>query len=827
MFTSTIAMIVSASLAAVALLILLVCVLKSLFRPVLRSGMQLLVAIVCIPVAILLAKMVGGVLVDTLIGLVDVPIVDAVLEELPSASAAATGLIKILVAPFLFVVFYLILWVVIGAIVGAVIRMMERGNSRVACYRNCWIGLGIGVMCAMVLVVVFFVPLSGLTGVANDAIEAGVLELEDEDGDPLIDLSREDCENLDKILNAPALNISRSLGGESLFRSLTTVNFTGEELSLTGEINNVCELVMVASPLLNTPLAELEDEDVQAIEQQLPIVFENSSLLRVLGAEALSGVSRAWLNGDEFVTFEKPEMEGMVAIVVDSVLEIFEDTTPETIVEDIRSLAPAFSAAIAVTKLQAGADIEDIVDALAEAAVSPEIKGLLVSAGVRILAEELNLYENKEAIHDAYATALAELSQKDLTRQDLVDEITTLNDRFVIDMTAQDIEALADAILDLPFEENLDVAPSASLPANGAAVLQPCLGTQIPVIEFLAEKNPLAEWLAKLVTSTSEQTSTLGWLAESEEIPSSLVTSEDLMAVADKDALADLGKEEMTELIIVAAQMLVSEEKPSITDVLTTVGESLSGVAASDKGQDLVTTLITGVMQSDKVCDTLGITPGQATGLANSLKESGSLDNLSQTAADVTKLMNIIDQLQKGGASAADKLSAEELHSLISTMNDSTAELLRTMCAPEMLSKMGVPSQYTYAVSHLTRDLLEGLIKARKNWSEEAYQKEADALYQILKLAIGAKNSKGNTFEERVGMTAEELIETVQASELMLDVLPDSINELYDEMPDALGLSKKISEKDRNHLKNKIEEYKDSANPRGDALLDALGRMLG
>ena len=823
MFT-TMATIVGVGLTVLALAILAVCILKSLFRPVFRTGMQLLVAVVCIPIALLLAKIVGVGIKNAIIGAVNVPIVDAILEEIPSSSAAAGALVQVITAPLLFLCFYLLLWIIIGTVVGLIVRAMERGNSKVACYRNRWIGMGIGVVCALVLFVVFLAPLSGLTGMATDIVDRGVLEIEDEDGDPIIDLSRKDREGLDEILNHPVLKVSRTLGGRALFRSLSTANFAGEKLSLTAEINNACDLVMVATPLLNTPMAELDERDVRDIEKQIPVALENSSLLRVLGAEALSGASRAWLRGNDFVTIERPDMGSIGNVAMDAVLELFKDTTPETVVEDVRALTPVLSAAVAVTKLQAGANMEDIVETLAEAATSPEIKGLLVSAGVRILANELNLYENKDAIHEAYATSLADLSTKNLTQQELVDQISALNTRFVIDMTDEDVRALANAIVNMPFDGELEYVPTTALPTS-VIILQPCLGAKAPTFEFLA-KNPLTTWLAALAANTVSETSTLGWLAESDKIPTSLVTGEDLIAVASQDALADLGKDEMASLITVAAQMLVSEEKPSITDVLTTVGDSLSGVAASDKGKDLVTAIVTGVMQSDTVCETLGITPSQATGLANSLKESGSLENLSQTAADVTKLMNIINQLQSG-AGAADKLTAEELHSLISTMNDSTAELLRTMCAPDMLIKMGLPADYAKGVAHLTSDLLEGLIKARKNWSEAAYQKEADALYKILKLAIGAKNSKGNTFEERIGMSAEELIETVQASELMLDVLPDSINELYDETPDALGLSKKISEKDRNHLKEKIDEYKDSANPRGDALLDALARMLG
>ena len=826
MITSTTALIVSVVLVAFVLLVLGICILRCLFRPILRSGMQLLVALVCIPVALLIAKAVGGAFKDMLLGLFDVPILDVILTDLPSAPEAIGSLVQMITAPILFVAIYLVLWLILGAIVGIVVRSLERGRSKVACYRNAGIGIAIGVLCALVLVVAFLTPLAGLSGVANDIVDTGVLEMKDADGEALIGLEASDLENLDKMINAPVLKITRSLGGNGLFRLLSTATLGGEKFSLTAEIENICDIIVVATPLMDTNFADMTQEQVVAIEEKIPAVLENSTFLRVVSAEALSGLSNAWLNGETFLAAEKPEMEGITAIVVDSVLVIFVDTTSQTIVEDIRGLTPALSAALAITKLQAGANVEDIVDLLASSATSPEIKGLLLSAGVRILAQELDMYENKEAIHDAYATALADLSRQELTREDLSAQISDLNDRFVIDMTQEDVDALADAILNLPYMGELEGVPSAVLPAP-ETIVTPCLQEGGYTVDFLTRKSSFAAWLSQLAAKASETSETLGWLAEAENVPTSLITVEDLTSVANADALEALGKEEMASLILVATQVMNSgEEKPDIAEVLTAVGDSLSGVAASETGKDLVNTLVTGVMQSEKVCDSLGITPSQATGLANSLKDSGSLENLSQTAADVTKLMNIINQLQSGDG-AADKLTAEELHSLISTMNDSTAELLRTMCAPEMLKKMGLPADYAKGVAHLANDLLSGLITARKNWSEEAYQREADALYRILKLAIGAKNSDGETFEERVGMSAEELIETVQASELMLDVLPDSINELYDETPDALRLSERISEKDREHLKNKIAEYKDDANPRGDALLDALARILG
>ena len=160
-------------------------------------------------------------------------------------------------------------------------------------------------------------------------------------------------------------------------------------------------------------------------------------------------------------------------------------------------------------------------------------------------------------------------------------------------------------------------------------------------------------------------------------------------------------------------------------------------------------------------------------------------------------------------------------------MNDSSAALLRSLCTPEMLEKAGIPAESSKGVAHLLDDLLDGWVTARKNWSDEAYQREADALYRVLQLAVGAKNGSGSTFEERFGMTPDKFIETLETSELLTTVLPASIDELYDENPDALGLSGRLDADDREDLLFEIEKYKETADEEGDALLDALARMLG
>jgi hypothetical protein len=826
MIPPIVVLIATVALSAIALIILLVCVLKNMLRPVLRSGMQLVVALACIPIALLVTKLACQTALSKVLGMIDLAVLQQILTDLPSGQEAIEGLAQIVVAPFVFTLIYFFLWIIIGAIVGSVVRSLERGGSKVATYKHKAIGAAIGAVSAVVLVVVYLMPLIGFTGMVPEVMDV-LCGVELSEGEPLLEIGDEDTASINKIVNTPALSIPRALGGKALFRAASTTRLDGEKLSLTGEIGMITKLAATVLPIAEKGIDNIDEADVAVLQQELPEAFENSALLRVLGSEALSGFSHAWLKGEAFLTVEKPEMEGMTAIVVDSALVLFKDTTKDTIVSDIRGLTPALSAALAVTKLQSGGDLSDIMDVLADCADSPEIKSLVMSAGVGILADKLGLYGDKQEIYDSYAEALAALSSSALTEEQLRTELVALNDKYAVSMTDEEVAALARSLAAHPY--GASSKPVATAPAQGYPVVAPCgLFQPAPKVQLVMEiGEDISDWMARIAEEAAKDQESLAWLDKKEEIPTSLVTTKDLTALTTREALADLGKEEMTALISAAAELVSGEGEIKLEDAIGVVGDALSGFAATESGKALVTNLVTGVLQSETVCENMGITPGQATTIANAIKDSGSLENLGETAKDISNLMGVLGHLKDDSSSAGESVSPEDFHTLISTMNDSSAELLRSLCTPDMLGKMGLPAESTVGIAHLLDDLLDGLIVARKNWSDEAYQKEADALYRVLQLAVGAKNGSGSTFEERFGMSPEQFIETVQASELLTTVLPGSIDELYAENPDALGLSGRLDADDREALLAEIDKYKQTADEGGDALLDALARMLG
>ena len=334
MISPTIVLVVGLALALVSLIVIAVCVIKSMLRPVLRSGMQLVVALACIPIALLLSKLLCKTAVDAALGMIDPALLEQILSDLPSGQAAVEGLAQIVAAPFLFTVIYFLLWVILGATVGIIVRSMEKGGSAVAEFKNKGIGAGIGAVCGLVLLVVYMMPLVGFTGMVPDVMDV-VVDVELSEGEPLLDLSEQDQTAIRQIVNTPALAVPRVLGSKAIFDAASTTRLEGEKMSLTGEVKMLANLASAALPIamdFSGDMSNIDEADVALLQEKLPEAFENSALLRVLGAEALSGFSNAWLSGKTFLDIEKPQVEGVGGVIVDSALALFKDTTKDTVV---------------------------------------------------------------------------------------------------------------------------------------------------------------------------------------------------------------------------------------------------------------------------------------------------------------------------------------------------------------------------------------------------------------------------------------------------------------------------------------------------------------
>ena len=326
MLNQTTALIVTLVLVAIAALIVLVNVLKNMKRSLLRGLMSLLVALVCIPVAILLAQSVGSLCIAVAMNFLDAETLQMITGALPSAAEAAEALVKMLAAPLLIVPIYLIVRLIIALIVGAVVTRWEKEGTGPLARKNGAIGAAIGAVCGLVLVVVIMTPLAGYTAMADEVLDAGVLSTVRSDGTLVPVLPEAEQAALDDMLNTPILTITRSLGGKAIFDGLTSARVAGERVTLSREVSALCGIAKSGMSIWNQGIDQLDIEQLAALGEQLPTVLENSALLRVLGAEAISGVSNAWLQNESFMGASRPSFENaMIDVVVDSALGLRND----------------------------------------------------------------------------------------------------------------------------------------------------------------------------------------------------------------------------------------------------------------------------------------------------------------------------------------------------------------------------------------------------------------------------------------------------------------------------------------------------------------------
>ncbi len=794
-----------------ALAFVVISLLKNMFRSVFRGGLSLGISLLCIPLAMLIAGPLSNVVTDIVLRRIPLSALKEIAAQLPSGEGAIYGVARMIVAPLIFALVYLLLRIVLAIVGHFVANLVENKKTKMG-YKNKAIGAAIGALCGVVLTIVYMMPLASYTGLVGGAIDAGLLEMEIKGKQVL---PGELAEDFDKIVNTPVLSVTRALGGKAIFNGLATTKLDGVRVRMGKEVDNLWDLVGTAVPLLGKDVTAWGEEEIAIIEGKLPEAFENSNLLRVLGAEAISGLSNSWLKGEAFLAIKPIEVTGITKSIINSALLTLRDTTKDNITSKLKGLTPMIELAVEAFKIEDG-DMTALLNTLADKANTPEIKALLMTAGVSVLADNLGLYNNKEEIYDNYSSEMAALSTQGLTVEELAEQIKKINDKYAVAMSGEEVSALAKAIHANPY---IASAPSASMPSH------------YPVLVPLG--NPVAPdltaWMQQIANEAAKEQESLKWLNEKKEIPTKLMTTEDLTNLTtDVETLEALTKEDIATLVTAASDMIASGESINLESAVGVLGSALGNVAASEKGQELVSSLVTGVLQSEKVCQSMGITPGQATDIANAIKDSGGLKDLNQTASDVTKLMGVINKLSQAGSSsgAIGSLTPDEFRMLIMDMSDASAAMIRALCTPEMLIASKVPADTAAAVSKLLNDLLAELVEARKTWTEEHYQKEADALYRVMLLALGAQNGHGNTFEERFGITPKELIEIIAASELLTTALPDSINELYQNGADPFKLSTRLNEHDREEIAKQILEYEKTAPANAIPLMEALRKML-
>jgi hypothetical protein len=327
--------------------VLAICILKDMRRSVLRASVSLVLAALAIPLAILLTHNTLDRVTLRLLHVADLErLVAPLIEAFPSLDECIIALVHMVIASEIYGLVFLILLAVFGLISRLVCRAIEQKKPALA-KKSKPIGAVIGIAFGLVVIVALMAPTAGYAAEAPEIIHIlGEYEQITHEGQE--DISDEALavqQNAQKTADTFLLKAVRALGGKAIFRATTTVEIDGVTTDLYREFHSLDTLGAKLAVLSAVPIKDYQDAQYETVGQVADVI-EESALLRVLSAEGLSSLSRAWRSGEPFLGVSKPADNDVLEIVIDVVLKRFENTTKDTVADDIQRLAPAVATAI-------------------------------------------------------------------------------------------------------------------------------------------------------------------------------------------------------------------------------------------------------------------------------------------------------------------------------------------------------------------------------------------------------------------------------------------------------------------------------------------------
>lgn len=339
--------------------------------------------------------------------------------------------------------------------------------------------------------------------------------------------------------------------------------------------------------------------------------------------------------------------------------------------------------------------------------------------------------------------------------------------------------------------------------------------------ELLAEDSEALARISAIEVKSGVSVASLeatSGLKSSETVVTYKVTMADLLSasegVADNITAETVQKEAAAiESIFNAAGSLLDQVSGGAQMDLTTVAGSLGTILDSlqdtaSVGSDKTAKLFTAVLQSETVRQTANLDMETATQMAQKATE-GEV-KYTDTMNAVSSGVDLFTKLGQDG----EELTAEQMIELIRNINPATAGMIEVYVTAERIESYGVPTQYAGVSAGLISNIFSYM--ANTQMSEEAYEKEANALNQILNVAISAQShgSSKELFGDLLPTATETVSIFMDSSAVTYALRAELLDENGDVEEgkfDVFGLGEKIP--------TDSDEYKE--------LVDALDSYTG
>jgi len=368
--------IVILALAGLLALFLLIGFLVGAKRGLAKQALALGLILVAVPLSIVVARIVATLASEYawphVIAAIPAEYLSA-LEASPSLMAFVEALPAALVAPLIFGVVYFTLLLflkIVYAIVGHMKSFRKESFANRAV--STWTGAALGALAAAVLFVCIMMPAVGYLNVAstalnaltdedsdapvvlllpalNGTLSAGgeiVVEGEESDGDDgaLAMLAEINSAYVKPLAESPVIAGVGAVGGNLMFRTLSSSRINDVEVDVLGELVGVAETVVKLEPMLGVEVKDFGTEQTDAVRAVVDDI-DDSDILKNIFSEVLSHVAITWLEGDTFLGIPSPvneETSPMIKPVMEELISLLATSNADNIAGDLYTIADVF-----------------------------------------------------------------------------------------------------------------------------------------------------------------------------------------------------------------------------------------------------------------------------------------------------------------------------------------------------------------------------------------------------------------------------------------------------------------------------------------------------
>lgn len=408
-------------------------VMRGLDRGLTRTAMTLssvvLAALVAIPLAMWLSDLPCKMLGELLLAVV--PSLKKLTEQFPSIPVLVQAGVDTLLSPLLFVILFLLLRLICRIVLAIVFKeklrtlpeeihdpLYESAHAPVYRRRGRLVSGLTGGLCGFLASMMLLSPVVGTLCTARDLLrrtEAIPVKWS------AIGLSEEQVAMVENTVSDPGATLLEAMGGGLIFDAVANTRLNGRRVTLRSEVEACMTVVgdMLASMRVFSSPAAAGEEELAALER-LSEEIERSEAAKLLAADFLNQIARAWLEGKTFMKIPKPSGGELVDPLLNGILQVCAESTPDCVARDIGTLIRIYLIASEhglltspdygelAEQLDEGGVLGLIYDELMDNPCTAHLAGELTDMALRIMAKGIKWSGFNDAKLDSLMSDLSD-----------------------------------------------------------------------------------------------------------------------------------------------------------------------------------------------------------------------------------------------------------------------------------------------------------------------------------------------------------------------------------------------------------------------------------